>query len=74
MPLSTYTGSNGLDVRSDLGGLNLSNVPKVFVETGNLRNATDAKLLSSQRFRQRAAGALARGLAAFLARKRGPTR
>lgn len=68
MPPSDYTGSNGLNVRSDLGGLNLSDVPKVLVETGNLRNATDAKLLSSPAFRQRTAAALARGLAAFLAR------
>src|SRR5207237_4381354 len=30
MPTSTYIGHDGLDVRSDLGGLNLSTVPKVF--------------------------------------------
>jgi N-acetylmuramoyl-L-alanine amidase len=68
MPYSTYVGRRGLDVRSDLGGLNLSNVPKVFIETGNMRNATDARLLESPSFRQRAAGALARGLGAFLRR------
>jgi hypothetical protein len=56
----------GLDVRSDLGGLNLSDVPKIFIETGNMRNATDASLLASPTFRQREARALARGLATFL--------
>ena len=66
MPYATYLGGNGLDVRSDLGGLNLSNVPKVFVETGNMRNATDARLLSTRSYRQRIARALAGGLAAFL--------
>src|SRR5439155_8803535 len=69
MPYSTYVGTAGLDVRSDLGGLNLSDVPKVFVETGNMRNATDAALLSSPAFREREATALALGLARFLARR-----
>lgn len=66
MPYATYTGRAGLSRRADLGGLNLSDVPKVFLEAGNLRNARDARLLSSPRFRQREAEALARGLAAFL--------
>ena len=43
MPYSNYIGDGtALDVRSDLGGLNLSTVPKVFIECGNMRNATDA--------------------------------
>jgi N-acetylmuramoyl-L-alanine amidase len=68
LPYSTYAGRGGLDARSDLGGLNLSDVPKVFVEAGNMRNGRDAALLSSPRFRQRIAEALARGLDAFLAK------
>jgi N-acetylmuramoyl-L-alanine amidase len=68
LPYATYIGHRGLDRRSDLGGLNLSDVPKVFVETGNMRNPTDAALLEDRRFRQRAAEALARGIARFLAR------
>jgi N-acetylmuramoyl-L-alanine amidase len=67
MPISNYVGSNGFDTRSDLGGLNLSIVPKVFIETGNMRNATDAALLKSDAFRQRAAMAIANGLASYLA-------
>ena len=55
--------------RSDLGGLNLSDVPKVFIETGNMRNATDARLLVTPSFRQRAARALARGLERFVLRQ-----
>jgi N-acetylmuramoyl-L-alanine amidase len=65
-PASTYAGRGGLDVRSDLGGLNLSDVPKVFVETGNMRNAADARRLESGAYREREAQALARGLEAFL--------
>ena len=43
LPFSTYLGHDGIDARNDLGGLNLSTVPKVFIETGNMRNATDAR-------------------------------
>lgn len=68
LPYSTYAGRSGLDARSDLGGLNLSDVPKVFVEAGNMRNARDAALLSSPRFRGRIAESLAVGLDAFLAK------
>jgi N-acetylmuramoyl-L-alanine amidase len=67
-PYATYVGTDGLDVRSDLGGLNLSSVPKVFVETGNMKNATDAAQLESAAYRQREAVALARGIEAFLRR------
>ena len=65
-PYATYVGQEGLDVRSDLGGLNLSNVPKVFIETGNIRNAVDARRLESPAYREREAEALARGIGAFL--------
>jgi N-acetylmuramoyl-L-alanine amidase len=65
-PYSNYVGQDGLDVRSDLGGLNLSDVPKVFIETGNMRNAVDAKRLESADYRRREAVALERGLEAFL--------
>ena len=66
IPTSTYIGRDGIDVRSDLGGLNLSTVPKVFVECGNMNNPTDAALLASPDFRQRAAEALFKGLVADL--------
>jgi N-acetylmuramoyl-L-alanine amidase len=56
-------GGDGLDVRGDLGGLNLSAVPKAFVELGNMRNAADARLLQRPAHRGRLAGALARALA-----------
>jgi N-acetylmuramoyl-L-alanine amidase len=66
-PYANYVGNHGLDVRTDLGGLNLSTVPKVFIECANMRNAGDAAKLSSAAFRQRIAAALAAGFTAFLA-------
>ena len=65
-PYSDYVGVDGLDVRTDLGGLNLSTVPKVFIECANMRNATDAAKLTSPAFRERIAVALAAGFTAFL--------
>ncbi|CAN5582431.1 hypothetical protein BH10ACT11_BH10ACT11_20360 [soil metagenome] len=68
VPRADYIGRDGLDMRDDLGGLRLSNVPKVFIETGNMRNPTDAGLLESPLFRERAAAGVYRGIAAFLER------
>lgn len=66
IPYATYIGSRGLDLRSDLGGLNLSDVPKVFLEAGNMQNRRDAALLENAGSRARMARALADGLQAFL--------
>ncbi len=59
-------GGLGMDTRSDLGGLNLSKVPKVFIECGNMRNSGDAARMTSASWRQKAAQGLADGLTAFL--------
>ncbi|WP_432010574.1 N-acetylmuramoyl-L-alanine amidase [Streptomyces cucumeris] len=62
-----YIGDgSGLDVRGDLGGLNLSTVPKVFIECGNMRDAKDAAHLTDARWRERAARGVARGITDFL--------
>ena len=66
MPASTYQGTNGLQPRDDLAGLNLATEPKVLIECGNMRNVTDAALMESPGWRQSAAGALATGLSAYL--------
>ena len=71
MPISTYDGTNGVAVRNDLAGLNLSSVPKVFIECGNMRNATDAALLISPAWQAQAAQALANGIETFLAPNHG---
>jgi N-acetylmuramoyl-L-alanine amidase len=66
IPYSTYLGKKGLDVRGDLGGLNLATVPAVFIECGNMRNAGDAATMKSPAGRQRMAAALAQGFVKFL--------
>lgn len=68
MPLSTYDGIKGLEPRDDLAGLNLTTVPKVLIECGNMRNAVDARLLVSPSFQRRAAAAMAAAIRAFLKR------
>jgi N-acetylmuramoyl-L-alanine amidase len=50
-PSNSY-GGDGLDVRGDLGTLNWSNRPVVMVELGNMRNARDARRMTSQRDRR----------------------
>jgi len=64
--LSTYLGANGIQPRSDLAGLNLSTVPKVFIECANMRNAQDAVKVTSPRWRQLAAQGIADSIQAFL--------
>lgn len=69
---STYTGRAGLVQRSDIATLNLSAVPAAMIETGNLRDAVDARRLTSSAGQQRVADAVARGiLAALVDRRRG---
>ncbi|MFF9144535.1 N-acetylmuramoyl-L-alanine amidase [Streptomyces sp. NPDC055051] len=65
-PANYLGGGTGLDVRSDLGGLNLSTVPKVFVECGNMRDPKDAALLTSGVWRQKAAQGIADGIVTYL--------
>jgi N-acetylmuramoyl-L-alanine amidase len=66
MPVSNYDGVNGLISRNDLAGLNLATEPKVLVECGNMRNATDARLLTASWFQRRLARALEAAVVTFL--------
>jgi len=64
---SNYIGDGtGLVTRKDLGGLNLSTVPKVFIECGNMRDSKDAALLTSSAWRQKAAQGISEGIVSFL--------
>ncbi|MDX3075600.1 N-acetylmuramoyl-L-alanine amidase [Streptomyces sp. MI02-7b] len=65
-PSNYIGGGTGLDVRNDLGGLNLSRVPKVFIECGNMRDPKDAALVTSAAWRQKAAQGIADGITAYL--------
>jgi N-acetylmuramoyl-L-alanine amidase len=65
MPESDYTGTDGILPRDDLAGLNLTTVPKVLVECGNMRNATDAQMLVTAGFQARVARALTAAILRF---------
>jgi N-acetylmuramoyl-L-alanine amidase len=69
MPTSTYDGVDGIQPRPDLAGLNLTTVPQVLIECGNMRNAVDARLLTSSRFQKRASIAIETAMDAFLVRE-----
>jgi N-acetylmuramoyl-L-alanine amidase len=70
MPLSTYDGVDGLQPRDNLAGLNLTTVPIVLIECGNMRNSVDAALLTTSVFQQHAALALALAITDDLGRAR----
>jgi N-acetylmuramoyl-L-alanine amidase len=60
LPVANYiAGGDGLDFRSDLATLNLSNIPTVLVELGNMRSSVDAHKMTSRSGR----ATYARGLA-----------
>jgi N-acetylmuramoyl-L-alanine amidase len=66
MPASNYDGQDGITFRDDLAGLNLTTVPKILVECGNMRNATDAALLTQPSFQREVAHAFTAAIVAFL--------
>ncbi|HEY5879790.1 MAG TPA: N-acetylmuramoyl-L-alanine amidase [Nakamurella sp.] len=63
---SNHLGSAGLWKRGDLAGLNLSTRPTVMVEMGNMRNSSDAALMSSSTGQQQMAQGIADGVSAYL--------
>ena len=65
---STAYGGDGYDTRRDLGTLNMADVPTVMVELGNMRNAADARCMTSHSCRGRFADGLAGGIRSFLVR------
>jgi N-acetylmuramoyl-L-alanine amidase len=68
IPPANYVGSEGLDERSDLAGLNLAKVPAVLVELGNMREPEEAARLEDPAYRNELARALAAGIVSFLHR------
>ena len=67
VPVANYiAGGDGLDARSDLATLNLSDVPTVMVELGNMRSPADAGRMTTARGRTTYASALVTGIRGFL--------
>jgi N-acetylmuramoyl-L-alanine amidase len=66
MPVSNYDGKDGTKLRDDLAGLNLTTVPKILIEAGNMKNPADAAMLTSAAFQQQVAAVLLRAIVMFL--------
>jgi N-acetylmuramoyl-L-alanine amidase len=66
MVYSTYLGSQGIYHSNYYGGIDMSQVPKVLIETGNMRNDADAALMESAAWRQKAADGIALGITRFV--------
>jgi N-acetylmuramoyl-L-alanine amidase len=66
MGISDYYGRNGYISRDDLAGLNLTTMPKILVECGNMHNAADATLLVRPGVQRSIAAALATAIIQFL--------
>lgn len=66
LPPSNYIGSGGLNARNDLAGLNLNHRPAIYLECGNMRDATDAALLADPAGQASIAAAVVAGIVAFL--------
>jgi N-acetylmuramoyl-L-alanine amidase len=68
LPVGNYYGVDGIISRTDLGTLNMSNVPVVMVELGNMKNSTDASRMTSSTGRDRYAAGLVQGIRIYLGR------
>ncbi len=67
IPVAKYiAGGDGLDIRADLATLNLSDIPTVMVELGNMRSRADARRMTSRHGRLVYARALAAAAHRFL--------
>jgi len=64
---ANYAGVNdGLQTRSDIAGVNLTKVPDVFIEMGNLSNPDEAKTLGSKEGQVKYALAISNGIVRYL--------
>src|SRR5215510_11727790 len=66
MRVSNYYGRGGYILRNDLAGLNLTTVPKVLIECGNMPNPADASLLTTPRVQRQIARAFEAAINRFL--------
>ena len=68
LPIADYYATNGIKSRTNLGTMNLSEVPIVLVECGNMKNAKDAARMTTSSGRARYADGIVAGLRRFLGR------
>ena len=65
-PANYIAGGDGIDARSYLGTLNLSDVPTVMVELGNMKSRAEARVMTSRRGQARYGAGLVAGVRRFL--------
>jgi N-acetylmuramoyl-L-alanine amidase len=68
LPIANYYARNGIKKRTDLGTLNMSDVPAVMVELGNMKNASDARRMTTKSGRSVYAAGLVAGIRVYLGR------
>jgi len=68
LPVANYYATSGIRTRTDLGTLNMSDVPVVMVELGNMKNGGDATRMKSWSGRDRYAAGLVGGIRIYLGR------
>ena len=69
VPRSNYVGGGtALSIRQDLGTLNMSDVPIAMLEIGNMRNAADARRMTTYAGRVTYANAVVGGIRRYLGR------
>ena len=66
LPIANYYATNGIKNRTDFGGFNMSDVPVVMVELGNMKNGGDAARMKSAAGRDRYAAGLVAGIRFYL--------
>lgn len=66
LPQANYYTTSGIKVRTDMGTLNLSDVPVVEVELGNMKNPSDSRRMRSLAGRAQYADGLLRGIRVYL--------
>ncbi|HZC33627.1 MAG TPA: N-acetylmuramoyl-L-alanine amidase, partial [Candidatus Bathyarchaeia archaeon] len=66
LPIANYYATNGLKTRTDFGSFNLSDIPVVMVELGNMKNSTDAARMTTWAGRDRYARGLLAGIRTYL--------
>ncbi len=68
LTIANYYGTNGLKTRTDLGTLNMSDVPAVMIEFGNMKNTADAHRMTTLRGQSTYADGVVAGIRAYLGR------
>jgi N-acetylmuramoyl-L-alanine amidase len=68
LPMANYYATSGIATRTDMGTFNLSDVPVVMVELGNMKNGGDAARMTSWSGRDRYAAGLVAGIRYYLGR------